>query len=232
MLWLVLGRRHPGRARRQRAPGPSAGGAGLCASSGEERRARRRGSRGSAADEPAARGLDRPTGSTRATGSGPPPRKAGRASHQSEEPGPRRAGRGRGAGGDERRVRTGRLEAARPHRVGHHPAGPRRLRPPVDRHARLRDRHLHPPHPGPAAPRPRVSRGTDHSRDRADPGRGAGRRDRRHLPVRPARAADQLGRADPAPPRVRHHRVPRAHHQDGMWRPRPRPPCPWLGRSS
>jgi len=42
-----------------------------------------------------------------------------------------------------------------------------------------------------------------------------------------------VGRADPPPPRVRHHRAPRPDHQDGMWRPRP-PSCPseQYGRSS
>ncbi|MDQ3989281.1 MAG: transposase [Actinomycetota bacterium] len=39
------------------------------------------------------------------------------------------------------------------------------------------------------------------------------RRDRRHHPVRPARATGQLGRADPETPRVRHHRASRADHQ-------------------
>ena len=50
-------------------------------------------------------------------------------------------------------------------------------------------------------------------RDRAGPGRGVRRRDRRHHPLRPARAAGLLGRADPQAPRVRHPRAPRPDHQ-------------------
>ena len=49
-------------------------------------------------------------------------------------------------------------------------------------------------------------------------------------------AAGLVGRADPAPSRVRHHRAPRPDHQDGMWRPQLRLPCPRVvdsaGRSS
>ena len=48
-------------------------------------------------------------------------------------------------------------------------------------------------------------------------------------PVRPPGEAVLLGRADPAPPRVRHHGAPRADHEDGMWRPQPRPPFPRVG---
>ncbi len=42
------------------------------------------------------------------------------------------------------------------------------------------------------------------------------RRDRRCGPLRPSRAAGQLGRADPETPRVRHHRAPRPDHQAGL----------------
>jgi Transposase len=49
--------------------------------------------------------------------------------------------------------------------------------------------------------------------DRADPGRGAGRRDRRHRPLHPPRTADLLGRVDAQAPRVRHPRAPRPDHQ-------------------
>ena len=44
-------------------------------------------------------------------------------------------------------------------------------------------------------------------------GRGVRRRDRRHRPVPPGRAAGLVGRADPETPRVRHHRAPRPDHQ-------------------
>ena len=64
-----------------------------------------------------------------------------------------------------------------------------------------------------------------------DPGRGVRRRDRRHHPLPPSRAAGLLGRADPETPRVRHHRAPRADHQDGMWRPRRRLPFPGWPRA-
>jgi len=50
----------------------------------------------------------------------------------------------------------------------------------------------------------------------AHAGRGVRRRDRRRHPVCPARAAGQLGRADPQAPRVRHHRAPRTDHQAGQ----------------
>jgi transposase len=67
-------------------------------------------------------------------------------------------------------------------------------------------------------------------------GGGVRRRDRRHHPLPTSWAAGLVGRADPAPSRVRHHRAPRPDHQDGMWRPQPRPPCPKAvesaGRSS
>jgi Transposase len=52
--------------------------------------------------------------------------------------------------------------------------------------------------------------------DRPDPGRGPGRRDRRHRPVHPPRTADLLGRAHTQAPRVRHPRAPRPDHQAGL----------------
>jgi hypothetical protein len=106
----------------------------------------------------------------------------------------------------------------------------------VTRRAGVRDRAVRRDDPGSAGPRPRLHRDPADPRDRAGAGRGVRRRDRRGDPLRRAGAAGQLGRVDPAAPRVRHHRAPRADHQDGMWRPRLRPPCPRVvesaGRSS
>ena len=48
------------------------------------------------------------------------------------------------------------------------------------------------------------------------PGRGVGRRDRRRASVRRSRPVVFVGRADPAPPRVRHRGAPRAHHHTGL----------------
>ncbi len=72
-IWVVLGRGHPCRARRARAPGASVGGEDVLLAAGEERSARRRRSRGSAADGSAARGVDRPTRLSGAARLGAPP---------------------------------------------------------------------------------------------------------------------------------------------------------------
>src|SRR4029453_14160482 len=48
------------------------------------------------------------------------------------------------------------------------------------------------------------------------PGRGFRPRDRRHHPLHPAPAARLVGRADPAPSRVRHHRAPRPDNETGL----------------
>src|SRR4051794_7222177 len=53
-------------------------------------------------------------------------------------------------------------------------------------------------------------------RGRAGTGRGVRRRDRRHHPLPPARAARLVGGADPETPRVRHHRAPRPDHETGF----------------
>ena len=76
---------------------------------------------------------------------------------------------------------------------------------------------------------PAVPGGAAAARDRPGAGRGGRRRDRRHQPVPRPRPAVQLGRADPAAPRVRRQGRPRAHHQAGLARP-----CggPWSRRSS
>ena len=71
-LWMPCGRGCPG------APGASVGGEGVRLPAGEERRAGRRGSGGSAADGPAAAGVDRSAGHPGAAGAGPAPGQAGR----------------------------------------------------------------------------------------------------------------------------------------------------------
>ena len=84
----------------------------------------------------------------------------------------------------------------------------------TDHRAGLRDRHLRP------AGRRTTPRGSRLHRDPADPRcraaarGGVRRRDRRHHPLRSTRRAGQLGRVDPDPPRVRHHRAPRPDHQE------------------
>jgi Transposase len=83
----------------------------------------------------------------------------------------------------------------------------------------------------PVAHRPRLPRDPADPRRRADTGRGVRRRDRRHRSLPPARAARLVGGADPQTPRVRHHRAPRPDHEDGMWRPPPRPPSS-IGQSA
>jgi hypothetical protein len=60
-----------------------------------------------------------------------------------------------------------------------------------------------------------VHRDPGHPRRRTHPGGDLRRRDRPGRPVHPAGAADLLGRADPAAPRVRHHRAPWTDHQTG-----------------
>ena len=113
------------------------------------------------------------------------------------------------------------------------PAG---LRAAGHRRAGVRDRVVHQAGQRPVAHRPRLPRDPADPRRRAGAGRGVRRRDRRHHPLPPARAARLVGRADPETPRVRHHRAPRPDHEDGMWRPRLRPPGPRVvdhaGRSS
>ena len=54
------------------------------------------------------------------------------------------------------------------------------------------------------------------ARHRAGAGGGVRRRDRGRAPLRRPRAPVLVGRADPAPPRIRHRRSPRAHHQAGQ----------------
>ena len=100
------GRGHPRRARRQRASGAPAGGEDVLLPAGEERSTRRRGSGRSAADGPAARGVDRPTGDPGAARLGAAPGQAGRAALEPEVPGPRACSPPPGMqGADERPVR-------------------------------------------------------------------------------------------------------------------------------
>ncbi len=80
------------------ASGASVGGEGFRLPAGEERRTRRRGSGRSAADGPAARGVDRPARGARAAGAGPAPVQAGRAALRAQGPGPRGAGQAGRAG--------------------------------------------------------------------------------------------------------------------------------------
>ena len=96
----------------QRASGAPAGGEDVLLPAGEERPTRRRGPGRSAADGPAARGVDRPTGDPGAAGLGAAPGQAGRAALEPEVPGPRRARQRRHAGADERPVRRGRAATA------------------------------------------------------------------------------------------------------------------------
>ena len=63
---------------------------------------------------------------------------------------------------------------------------------------------------------PRLSGDPAAARHRPDAGGGVRRRDRGRAPLRRPRPAVLVGRADPAPPRVRHRRAPRAHHQTGL----------------
>src|SRR3954447_5901748 len=100
-LWLVLGRGHPRRTRRAGASGAPVGGEDVLPAPGEERRPGCRGPGGSAADGPAARGVDRAAGHPGAARLGAASGEAGRAALGGEEPGPRRARGGRGGGADE-----------------------------------------------------------------------------------------------------------------------------------
>ena len=94
--------------------------------------------------------------------------------------------------------------------------GPGRLAAAADR-PRSTSRSSCPPSWSPAgcAPTPATGDPAD-PRGRADAGRGVRRRDRRHHPLPPTRAAGLVGRADPETPRVRHHRAPRPDHQAGL----------------
>ena len=62
----------------------------------------------------------------------------------------------------------------------------------------------------------RLPRGPADPRHRAGAGRGVRRRDRGRAPIPRPGAADLVGRAHPAPPRIRHHRAPRPDHQAGL----------------
>ena len=200
------------------APGAPAGGEGVLLPAGEERRTRRRGPGRSAADGPAARGVDRPTGHAGAARLVRHRAKLVGLRSSLKVPGPRACSPGRGAGADERSVRRRRASSCW---IGDSAVGRSRGRGwtrccgVIDR-AGLRDRAVRQAGRRPAAHRPRLPRDPADPRDRAGAGRGVRRRDRRHHPLRPARAAGLLGRADPETPRVRHHRAPRPDHQAGL----------------
>ena len=59
----------------------------------------------------------------------------------------------------------------------------------------------------------RLSSDPASARHRTGAGSGVRRRDRRRAPLHRPRPPVLMGRADPAPPRVRHRRAPRTHHQ-------------------
>ena len=141
------------------ASGASVGGEGVRVPAGEERRAGRRRPGGSAADGPAARGVDRAAGHPGAARAGAAPGQAGRAALALQGRGARGAGQVRDPGADERPVRGGRHRAAGPAPAAGAVRGPGRLAAPADGRPGLRDRPVHRPGPGPAGPRPRLHRG-------------------------------------------------------------------------
>ena len=155
----------------KRAPGPSAGGQGVRVPAGEERRARRHRPGRSAADGPAAGGVDRPTGHPGAARAGAPPRKAGRAALALQGRDPRGAGQVRGAGDDERPVRVRRHRPAEPPAAARPVRRADRVAAPADRRPAVRDRPLRRDDPRSAGRRPGLPRGPDHPRDRPGPRR-------------------------------------------------------------
>jgi hypothetical protein len=231
-VWLVLGGRRPPDRRRASPSRPSIGGERVRLPAGEERRARRRRSGRSTAHEPAARGLHRHRTRAGATRAGAPPRQTRGFALRAQGAGARRAGQTRPAPAGLGRVRRHRDGVAAHRTAGSGLPAADRFPAGADRRLRRGDRML------PGDDRQPVHRSLRLPGDPADQRgwpdlrRGVRRRDRRRQPVLPPGEALLLGRVDPTPPRVRHHRAPRSDHEDGMWRPQPWSPFPRVVQSA